>query len=197
MADHTYTCANPDCDESRNALPWTASGYPANQTPNCPWCSQPMRQAPAPERRIEYGCRHSKPILGHGPAVITAPHLCPPCAREELSNPFQGAFGFHIHTVDLQAGTAAIHPNWCASREQALNLALSLKMAPDPVQATIEACPGPQACSVDDHGDQWVEHIAHLAYIHEAHGSGWTTVCIDDYYAASARQQALAPCAAG
>lgn len=145
---------------------------------------------PAPTR-VDYGCGHSELLLPDTetarPAVVPAAHTCPACAREELANPFAGEFGFHLHAVT--DNSANLLPGWIASRKQALQIADAL--AATHRALTVQACAGPRRCPQADHGDGWVNHIAHLAYLHEAHGAGWSTVTIDDYDAASERQQAL------
>lgn len=144
---------------------------------------------PAPTR-VHYGCGHSKLLPDADtalPAMLHAAHACPECAREELANPFAGEFGFHLHTV--ADSSADMLPGWIASRKQALEVADV--PAPTHRALTVQACIGPRSCPQADHGDGWVNHIAHLAYLHEAHGAGWSTVTIDNYDAASERQQAL------
>ena len=188
MTDNTFICANPDCDESRNPVPWTASGYGQDERPKCPWCSAPMQPHVRPDDRIDYSCRHWEET-GADTAVISAPHLCPSCAAEELQNPFQGECGFHVHTVDIQNRTAGPEQGWHPDKEQARDRAAALQPT---VRATVESCPGPRSCPQDSHGSEWLKKIAHLAYLHEAHGSGWSTVSIDDYDAASDRELAAA-----
>ena len=188
MTDTTFICANTGCDESRNPVPWTAAGYGQDDRPNCPWCSAPMQHVTRPENRIDFSCRHWQETVT-GTAVITAPHLCPSCAGEELQNPYQGEYGFHVHTVNIGTGTAGTEQAWLANKEQAMQRAAALRPA---VIATVESCAGPRSCPQESHGNEWLEKIANLAYLHEAHGSGWTTVSIDDYYAASERELAAA-----
>ena len=144
-----------------------------------------------PPTRVDYGCGHSELLLPDAdttrPTVVRAPHACPVCAREELGNPFTGEFGFHLHAVTNHS--AEMLPGWIADRQKALQLAETL--APTHRALTIQACAGPRGCPQTDHGAGWVDHIAQLAYLHEAHGAGWSTVTIDDYDAASGRQMAL------
>lgn len=144
-----------------------------------------------PPTRVDYACGHSELLLpgSNRPAVVHAPHHCPVCAKEELANPFTGEFGFHLHAVTDRS--AEMLPGWIDSRQEALQIAEAL--APTHQALTVQACAGPRGCPQPDHGDAWVDHIAHLAFLHEAHGAGWSTVTIDDYDAASERQHVLSP----
>ena len=145
--------------------------------------------------RVDYPCGHSELLLPGAeerPPVIAAAHPCPRCCQEELGNPFDGEFGYHLHAVT--GPSAGMLPGWTAARDDALALADAL--SPTHPALVITTCSGPRRCPQMDHGDEWVSHIAHLAYLHEAHGSGWSTVCIDDYDEAARRQDALAPAGA-
>lgn len=147
------------------------------------------RSPPPAPTRVDYGCGHSELMLPGAalPSAIHAPHLCPACAGEELDNPFTGEFGFHLHAI--RDRSAEMLPGWIAGRQDALQFASAL--APTHPAITVQACAGPRGCPQADHGRAWVDHIARLACLHEAHGDGWSAVTIDDYDAALARQQGL------
>ena len=81
-------------------------------------------------------------------------------------------------------------PAWSANPEGAPQMAdlASSRF----IETTVMECGGPFQCSMDDHGEAWVRHIARIAAQAEAHGAGNGAIRnIDDCYQAMNHNEQL------